>query len=68
MASLGMESLSIHGHGPTPTGGDDDIRFPSVVLGLGDGDGGVEVVVGQGGVEDFMDVGLEVGRLEAAWD
>jgi hypothetical protein len=34
-----------------------------VELGLGDADGGIEVVFGQGRVQDFVPVVLEEGRL-----
>ncbi len=41
---------------------DDDIRSVSVVLGLGDADGGIEVVIGQSRVENRVAVGPETGR------
>lgn len=37
-----------------------------VVLGLGDPHGGVEIVVGQGRVQDIVAMVLQVGRLQAA--
>ncbi len=39
----------------------------AVELSLGDADGGIEVVVGQGGVQNFVAVVLQVGRFDAAW-
>lgn len=36
--------------------------------GLGDADGGIEIVVGQGRVEDFVAVVPETGRLSATWN
>jgi len=36
------------------------------MFGLGDPDGGIEVVFGQGGIEDFVAVVIQVGRFEAA--
>ena len=59
-------AVDIHGHGPAPAGTDDDIRAVPVELGLGDANGGVEIVVGQGRVQDFVAVVLEIGRLHAA--
>ena len=44
--------VDIHGHGPAPAGSDDDIGMVPVELGLGDADGLIEIVVGQGRVED----------------
>ena len=38
-----------------------------VVISHDEADGGVEIVVGKSGVQDFMAVGLEVGRCEPAW-
>ena len=38
-----------------------------IELGLGDADCGIEIVVWQGGIQDFVSVVLQVGRLEAAW-
>ena len=46
---------------------DDDIGMMVIIFGLGDADGGIEVVIGQWGIEDFVAVVLEVGRLQAAW-
>jgi hypothetical protein len=37
-----------------------------VVIRLGDGDGGIQVVVGQGRIQDFVAVVLQVGRLQSA--
>jgi hypothetical protein len=37
-----------------------------VEFGLGSANGGIEVVIGQGWVQDFVAVVLQVGRLQAA--
>ena len=37
---------------------DDDIGLMPVELGLGDADGGIEVVVGEGGIEDGRGRGI----------
>ena len=58
--------VDVHGDGTAPAGTDNDIGLMPVELGLGDADGGVEIVVGQGRVQDFVAVVLEVGRLDAA--
>jgi hypothetical protein len=44
--------VDVHGHGPATAGADHNIRLALVELGLGDADGGIEVVVGQGRVQD----------------
>ena len=38
-----------------------------IEFGLGDANCGVEIVVGQMGIEDFVAVLLQIGRLQAAW-
>ena len=38
-----------------------------VELGLGDADGGIEIVVGQGRIQDLVAVVFEIGRFHAAW-
>jgi len=52
--------------GSTSAGAHHDIRVMPVELGLCDADCLVEVVVGEGGVQDLVAVVWEVGRLEAA--
>ena len=37
-----------------------------IVLGLGDADGGIEIVVGQRGTQDLVAVVLQIGRFQAA--
>ena len=59
-------SVDVHGYGP-PAGTDNDIGPVLVELGLGDADGSIEIVVGQGRVQDFVAVVLEIGRFHAAW-
>ena len=44
--------VDVHRHGPTPTGTDHDIGPMPVKLRLGDANGRLELVVGQGGVQD----------------
>ena len=39
----------------------------AVELGLGDADGGIEIVVGQGRVQDFVAVVREIGRIIDYW-
>ena len=58
--------IDVHGHGTAPAGTDNDIGLVLVELGLGDADGRIEIVVGQGRVQDLVAVVLEVGRLHAA--
>ena len=58
--------IDVHRHGTAPAGSDDDIGLVPVELGLGDADGSIEIVVGQGRVQDFVAVVLEIGRLDAA--
>ena len=62
-----VASIDVQGDGPAPAGTNDHIGPMPVELGLGDADGGVEVVVRQGRVQDLMAVVLQVGRLHAAW-
>ena len=45
---------------------DHDIRMMLIELGLGNADGGVEIVVGQSRIENLVAVVLEIGRLDAA--
>ena len=59
-------TVYIHCHGPASAGADDDIGPMPVELGLGNADGGIEIVVGRGRVQDFVAVILEIGRLDAA--
>ena len=47
-------------------GTDHDIELVLVELGLGNADGGIKIVVGQGRIQDFVAVVFEVGRLYAA--
>ena len=61
-----VAAVDVHRHGTAPAGADNDIGMMLVELGLGDADGGIEIVVGQGRVQDFVAVVLEVGRLDAA--
>ena len=44
----------------------DDIGLMPVKLGLGDTDGGIEIVVGQGRIENLVAVIFKIGRLYAA--
>ena len=44
-------------------GTDHDIELVLVELGLGNADGGIKIVVGQGQVQDFVAVILEIGRF-----
>ena len=58
--------VDVHGDGPTPAGADHNIGMMPVELGLGDPDGFVEIIVGQGRIQDLVAVVLEIGRLDAA--
>ncbi len=60
-------AVHVHRHRPAAAGADDHIRLAPVVLGLGDADGSVEILVRQGRVQDLMAVVLEARRFEAAW-
>jgi len=48
--------LSPNRHGTTPAGTDHDIGMMLIELGLGDADGGIEIIVGQGRVQGFVAV------------
>ena len=45
--------VDVHRHGTAPAGADDDIGLMPVEFGLGDADGGIEIVVGQGRIQDL---------------
>jgi len=62
-----IPSVDVHSHCTTSGTADHDIGLTPVVLGLSDTNGGVEVVVGQGGIDDVVAVVLEAGRLQGAW-
>jgi len=55
-----------HRHCAATAGTDDDIRLVLVEFGLGEPDGGIEIVVGQVWIEDFVAVVFQVGRLKTA--
>ena len=55
--------VDVHRDGSTPAGTDHDIGPMPVELRLGESNGGVEIVVGQGGIEDFVAVMGEIGRF-----
>ena len=55
-----------HRSATAPRRADHHIRLPLIQLGLRDADGGVEVVVGEMGIEDGVAVVPEIGRLQAA--
>ncbi len=52
---------------PPPAGADDDIGMVLIEFDLGDVNGTVEIIVGQGRIQDLVAVALEIGRLAAAW-
>ncbi len=62
-----VTAVDIHRHSTTTRTPDDDIRPLLIIFGLGDANGGIEVVVGECEIEDGVAVGFEVSRLEAAW-
>ena len=64
--SAAAPSRSLHPWQELTGTADDDIRLPSVVLGLGNANGGIEIVVGKCGSEDGVTVVLQVSRLAAA--
>ena len=58
--------IDVHRHGPATGTSDHNIGPVLVILGLGDPDGSIEIVVGQGRLQNFVAVVLQVGRLQAA--
>ena len=61
-----VSGVDVHCHCTATGTAYDNIGLMLVELGLGDFQGGVEIVVGEMGVEDFVAVVYEVGRLSAA--
>jgi hypothetical protein len=61
-----MPAVDIQRHRPASGRADDHIRLVLVELGLDDADGRLEVVVGQGRVDDLVAVLSQEGRLDAA--
>ncbi len=53
-------------HRPATAGANNDSGMMPVVFSLGNGNGGIEIIVGQGRVQDLMAVVLDVGPLYAA--
>lgn len=58
--------IDIHGDGPATGTAHHNIGLALLELGLGDPDGGVEVVGGKSGIEDVVAVVPGAGRLQAA--
>ena len=61
-----VAAVDVHGDSAATGTADDHIGLVLIVLSLGDPDGGIEVLVGQGWIQDFVAVVLQIGRLEAA--
>jgi hypothetical protein len=58
--------FQVHGNSAAPAGAHDHVGMTPVALGLGNPHGSLEVVVGQGRVQDFVAVAGQVRRLDAA--
>ena len=63
-----MVRSDCHGDCAAAAGSDNHIGTMAVEFGLGETDGGIEVVVRQRRIDDFMTVLDEVRRLHAAWN
>ena len=61
-----VAAVDVHGDRTATGATDNDIGILPVELGLGDANGGVEIVVGEGWVQDLMSLLSEVGRLGPA--
>ena len=61
-----LARAKVHGDCAATGGADDHVGLVLVVLGLSGADGGSEVVVIEGGVDDVVPMALEVARLHAA--
>jgi hypothetical protein len=61
-------SLEVHCDCASTAAAYDHIGLMLVELGLSDGESGVEVVIGQGGVDDGVAVIFQERRLDAAWN
>jgi hypothetical protein len=59
-------SLKVHGECAASAAADDHVGLVLVELGLGDCEGGGEVVVRKSGVDDGVAVVFQVGRFDAA--
>ena len=62
----GVTRVDVHRHSAATRRADDDIGTMLLILGLGDADSFVEVVVGKSGINDFVAVRFQEGRLPAA--
>ena len=63
-----IRSVNVHRHRAAAGTADDHVRMVFVVLGLGDANGFVDVLVRKRWVEDFMSVLREVGWFTATGD
>ena len=58
-----VSGVDVHGHGTTTGTAHHDIGPVLVKFGLGDGDGGGEIIIRQGRVQDGVAVVVQVGRF-----
>ena len=64
-----MLPASALGTSPHGTGtANDHVGLVLVIFGLSRADGGIEIVIIESGIDDFVAVGFKVRRLEAAYD